>query len=360
MQKAQSQRELPGKAASEEHPLTDHRVDAMIRVPYDEIQDTLRRVLVREGFADPDADLCARLFADASQDGVPSHGLNRFMTFVRSVRAGIVDPRGTPTRVAAFGALERWDGHSGPGPLNAHRSMERAIELAREHGIGCVALANTNHWMRAGNYGWQAADAGVIGICWTNTLPNLPPWGATRPRTGNNPLVLAVPRPPDHVVLDMAMSQFAYGTLDVYRRRGERLPVPGGFDASGEMTDDPATILATGRVLPVGFWKGSGLALLLDLVAALLSGGRATHQIPPEPHLESGLSQVFIAIDPAGLPGQATSPDEFVNAVLAAFQSDDEEVRYPGARAVRARREAATEGVAVDDDVWSEILAELQ
>ena len=72
--------------------------------------------------------------------------------------------------------------------------MARAIALARAHGIGCVALANTNHWMRGGSYGWQAADAGVIGICWTNTLANLPPWGAADPRIGNNPLVIAVPR----------------------------------------------------------------------------------------------------------------------------------------------------------------------
>lgn len=79
--------------------------------------------------------------------------------------------------------------------------------------------------MRGGTYGWQAADAGVIGICWTNTRPNLPPWGASDPRIGNNPLVIAVPRASGHVVLDMAMSQFSYGALSSYRMRGELLPV---------------------------------------------------------------------------------------------------------------------------------------
>jgi 3-dehydro-L-gulonate 2-dehydrogenase len=97
--------------------------------------------------------------------------------------------------------MERWDGRRGPGNLNAHASMARAIALAREHGVGCVALANTNHWMRGGSYGWQAAEAGVIGICWTNTLANVPPWGASEPRIGNNPLVVAVPRADGHVVL---------------------------------------------------------------------------------------------------------------------------------------------------------------
>src|SRR5262245_20616180 len=141
------------------------------------------------------ADLSARLFAEASRDGVASHGLCRFLRFLRMIDNGSVDVHADPVLVESFGALERWDGRRGPGNLNAWSSMTRAIQLARQHGIGCVALANTNHWMRGGAYGWQAAEAGVIGLCWTNTLPNLPPWGDTVPRVGNNPLVIAVPRP---------------------------------------------------------------------------------------------------------------------------------------------------------------------
>src|SRR5690348_13531851 len=156
------------------------------RVSYQELQTTLATVLHALGFSEERARLSSRLFADASRDGVASHGLNRFPRFVRGIRNGLVDPQGTPRLVSRFGALERWDGQRGPGNLNAYQSMQRAIELGREHGIGCVALGNTNHWMRGGNYGWQAADAGLIGICWTNTMPNLPPWGATDPRLGNN------------------------------------------------------------------------------------------------------------------------------------------------------------------------------
>src|SRR4029077_1138876 len=195
--------------------------------------------------------------------------------------------------VNTSGALERWDGMGGPGNLNAYQCMDRAIALSREHGVACVALASTNHWMRGGSYGWQAADAGVIGICWTNTLPNLPPWGASDPRVGNNPMVIAVPRPKGHVVLDMAMSQFSYGALASYRMRGELLPVDGGFDADGRLTRIPEAIEASNRPLPIGFWKGSGLALMLDLLAALLSGGKATHQITADPDRETMLSQVF-------------------------------------------------------------------
>ncbi|MBV9773503.1 MAG: 3-dehydro-L-gulonate 2-dehydrogenase [Gemmatimonadetes bacterium] len=331
-----------------------------MRVPYPQLHDTLARVLRGLGFAPDDADLCARLFAEASRDGVASHGLNRFPRFVQAVRDGVVDPRVSAERVSGAGPLERWDGRRGPGNLNAHRCMERAITLAREHGIGCVALANTNHWMRGGSYGWQAADAGVIGICWTNTMPNLPPWGASDPRLGNNPLVVAVPRGGAHVVLDMAMSQFSMGALESYRRRGEALPVPGGFDRDGEPTRDPAAIEESGRLLPIGYWKGSGLALVLDMVAAILAGGLATHQVPSDPARESGLSQLFLALDPAHLGG-AGEAERVADEIVGHLQAPDgggEPVRYPGERTLRTREESLRLGVPVDPEVWARVLAE--
>ncbi len=244
----------------------------MLRVSYQELFDALLRVLLKLGFEPERARLCAQLFTDTSRDGVYSHGLNRFPRFVAMIRNGSIDIHAKPELVTGSGPLERWDGKIGPGNLNAHHCMDRTIALAREHGMGCVALANTNHWMRGGSYGWQAADAGMIGICWTNTLPNLPPWGAADPRVGNNPLVIAVPRADGHVVLDMAMSQFSYGTLASYRMRSELLPMDGGFDSNGRLTRVPGDIEASNRPLPIGFWKGSGLALMLDLVAAHVVG----------------------------------------------------------------------------------------
>ena len=170
-----------------------------------------------------------------------------------------------------------------------------------------VALSNTNHWMRGGSYGLQAAEQGLFAICWTNTLANLPVWGATTPTIGNNPLVIAVPRAGGHVVLDMATSQFSYGALAAYAKRGQPLPVDGGFDLAGNLTRDAAAIEASQRPLPVGYWKGSGLSLVMDMVAAMLSGGLATHQIPLDPTRESGLSQIFLAIDPGVGGGCARS-----------------------------------------------------
>src|SRR5262249_36973433 len=241
----------------------------MQRIAYQEVYETLLQILLKLGFSGWRAQLCARLFTEASCDGVYSHGVNRFPRFRQMIESGVVDVQAEPVLAAQLGAVERWDGKCGPGNLNAFVSMERAIALSRQHGVGCVALANTNHWMRGGSYGWQAAEAGGIGICWTNTMPNLPPWGATEARLCNNPLVLAVRRAEGHIVLDMAMSQFSYGTLEAYRISNEELPVNGGFDAGGELTRDAAAIEASGRPLPIGYWKGSGLALLLDMLAAL-------------------------------------------------------------------------------------------
>jgi|ERR1700754_3811783 len=325
----------------------------LIRISSEEIQSTLRSVLLQFGFANERAVLCARLFTETTRDGVYSHGLNRFPRFLETIKNGLVNVSAEPTLVASFGALERWDGNSGPGNLNAHASMSRAIALAGQYGIGCVALRNTNHWMRAGTYGWLAADAGYIGICWTNTLPNLPPWGGTTPALGNNPLVIAVPRSDGHLVLDMAMSQFSFGRLESFRKRGEQLPVAGGFNTAGSLTTDPAEIEASGRPLPIGYWKGSGLSLLLDCVASLLAEGNATFQIPRDVVKESGLSQVFIAIKV-----QHEDSDRSLTDILSFLHESghsDSPVRYPGERTLEIRKENLQLGVPVDAEVWYQI-----
>ena len=319
---------------------------SLLRVSFDELRDTIQRALATTGLDEDRARLCARLIAESTCDGVASHGLNLFPRLITMIRSGVVDVHARAARVSAHGAIERWDGRRGVGALNAHEAMDAAIALSRSHGIGCVALANTNHWMRGGTYGWQAADARCVGLCWTNTLPNLPPWGAEAPRIGNNPLVIAVPRAGGHIVLDMALSQFSYGALASYRKRGEQLPVDGGFDAAGRLTRDPAAIEASKRPLPIGSWKGSGLSMLLDMMAALLSGGRATHEIPADPERETGLSQVFIAVDAASLATQDEA-SRMIDAVVASTG-----VRYPGQRSAETRRVNLSEGIPVNGDAW--------
>ena len=335
--------------------------ETMNRIPLEEVQETLAGVLRKLGFTTERAQACARLFAETTCDGVYTHGINRFPRFVAMVRNGNVDVHAEPQRLDGFGALERWDGCKGPGNLNAQVSMKRAMALSREHGLGCVSLGNTNHWMRGGSYGWQAAEAGLIGICWTNTMPNLPPWGGAEPCIGNNPLVIAVPRAGWHVVLDMAMSQFSYGALESYKKQGEMLPVDGGFDAAGNLTRDPAAIEQSQRALPIGYWKGSGLSMVLDMIAAMTSLGKATHQLSTDPLLETGLSQVFLAMNPEalGTPAKAAQvADEIVASVHHCRAAEKgKKIRYPGEQTLCKRAENLKLGLPVEPAVWAQILA---
>lgn len=330
-------------------------------IKFSEITVVLEQILQKRGFRKADAELSARLFTEASRDGVASHGLNRFDQYVAAVERGEIDPTAVPEHIGGTGALERWDGRHGPGNLNAWRSMGRAMELAERNGIGCVALARTNHWMRGGAFGWQAADAGFIGICWTNTIGNLPPWGSADPTVGNNPMIFSVPRRAGHIVLDFAMSQYSYGRLSSYRRAGKELPFPGGYDSQGNLTTDPAEIERTQRPLPIGMWKGSGLALMLDLLAALLSGGDSTSRISAR-STEHDVSQVFMAIRPPweGEADEAwaeTLVEETIAALHRSKQASPEAVvRYPGERVIEARRRSEAEGVEVDDEVWDIIV----
>ncbi len=333
----------------------------MHRVPFTTVQQVLAGILRTRGFSADRAAACARLFAETARDGVYTHGIHRFPRFIAAIDNGCVDPAAEPAVLARFGALERWDGRLGPGNLNAWAAMDRAIALGREHGVGCVALANTNHWMRGGAYGWQAAEAGLIGICWTNTMPNLPAWGGVNPVIGNNPLVIAVPRAKGPIVLDMAMSQFSYGALESYRKRGERLPVEGGFDAEGNLTRDPAAIEESQRPLPIGFWKGSGLSIVLDVAAAMMSLGRSTHQIVADPLRESGVSQMFLALSPQAL-GPAQRLQEIADGVVDSLRAGTaavpgNTVRYPGEQTLRTREENMRLGLPVDPEIWQRILA---
>jgi 3-dehydro-L-gulonate 2-dehydrogenase len=333
----------------------------MNRIPSIEVQETLAGVLVGLGMSAARAQTCARLFAETTRDGVYTHGINRFPRFAAMIKNGSVDVTAEARRVAGFGAMERWDGMRGPGNLNALDAMERTIALGREHGIGCVALGNTNHWMRAGTYGWQAAEAGMIGICWTNTMPNLPPWGGVDPVIGNNPLVFAVPRAGGPVVLDMAMSQFSYGSLAAYRRKGEMLPVDGGYDEAGNLTRDPGAIEKSWRPLAIGYWKGSGLSVALDMIAAMMALGKATNEFTMDPLLEVGICQMFVTMNPAAFgpsPRAAAIADEVVASLHRSRPvKEGSNVRYPGEQTLRVRAENDNLGLPVEPATWEKILA---
>jgi 3-dehydro-L-gulonate 2-dehydrogenase len=332
----------------------------MLRVPFNEMVTILESALKKKNFATEDAHLGATLFAKNSLDGVHTHGLNRFPRVLEYCDKGLIVPDAKMERIAVIGALEQWDAHLGLGPLTARRSMDRAMELAKEHGVGCVAQRNSNHWMRGGAYGWQAVEAGYAAICWTNTQPNMPAWGAKDRRLGNNPLVLAVPRSAGHIVIDAAMSQFSYGKIEEYRLKGAQLPVPGGFDKNGALTVVPEDIEETWRVLPMGFWKGAGFSLVLDLFAATLSGGFTTSEIGGLGGDEYSLSQVFIAFDPYRFESRETIDARLDHAIEDLHGSLQEKANtraaYPGERVLNTRKENLALGIPVVESIWKQIV----
>lgn len=335
-----------------------------IRIRREDIEDQVRRVLAARRVGGEQAAICARIIVENSLDGVTSHGVTRFPHFVGTIDQGLIVPNVEPERVASFGAIERWDGKRGLGPVMATRFMARAMELAAESGIGCVAARNTTHWLRGGTYGLQAARSGFAAICWTNARPGMPAWGGTKLRLGNNPIVFALPGEPP-IMVDMALSQFSYGKIQEAALAGRQLPVPGAIGFDGKPTSDAKEIIETlkagaYRLLPTGYWKGSALAFVLDAMAAVLSEGLASREVETETTADVGISQVFIAIDvarmlpPEGLQGRL---DELAAYLKQGRAGEAEDVRFPGEGAERQRRYNLEHGVPVDETVWQAVLA---
>lgn len=332
----------------------------IVLVSATEMQDRFTIILIREGFPKDKALKCACVFTDNSLDGVYTHGVNRFPRFVQYVKDGFVKVNEVPSLQNKFGGIEQWNGNLGPGILNAIHATETVMGLAKQNGIGCVALNNTNHWMRGGTYGWQAAKSGYVFIGWTNTIANMPAWGAKDARLGNNPLVMALPYNDEAIVLDMAMSQYSFGSMENAAMNNEKLSVYGGFDTDGSLTNDPSAILESLRPLPVGYWKGAGLSLLLDLLATILSGGLATHEISKK-EVEYGLSQVFIAIDISKL-GNHSAITKVIEGILNDYRQsvpidESKKIMYPGERALQTRKNNLANGIPVLRKVWDEITA---
>jgi 3-dehydro-L-gulonate 2-dehydrogenase len=333
--------------------------DEDLRISFSQMKEVLYGLFLKYGFTEEKAFLMAGTFAESSLAGVHSHGLNRVPLFIDYVRKGLVIRDAEAEKAAVFGNMERWEGHLGPGIVNASRCTDRAIGLARKHGMGLVALRNTNHWMRGGSYGMQAARAGCISILFTNTTPNLPPWGARESRIGNNPLVVSIPREQGHVVLDMALSQFAFGKMQSYKLRGEKLPYPGGWDEQDQLSDDPDKILQKERGLPIGYWKGSALSMILDMLATLLSAGDSTYRIA-ERALETGLSQLFLCIDPSVFKDkdlQEGLMEEIISYThgAAPMQSGGRSY-YPGEQSAEIRDRNLIRGIPVDRGIWEKVL----
>ncbi len=333
-----------------------------MRLSFDEIYQEIKRVFIKYGLPEDKAEICARIHTESTYDGIYSHGVNRVARFVDYLKKGWVDPNADPTVEKDLGAIKVINGNMGPGVLNALYAADQAMELADKYGIGMVGIKNTTHWMRGGTYGLEVAKKGYVAIMWTNTEACMPPWGAKECRLGNNPFVMACPGT-DKVpvlLLDMAMSQYAYGKLQVLRLAGKKLPYPGGFDKDGNITDDPGAIEDSMRIMPMGYWKGSGLAFMLDVLGAVLTDGVGAADLNAATKGScGGCSQVMIVIDPSkitdGTAMRNTIQREIEYMEGAELSEHGSGIHAPGEGRMSFNEKHDKDGIFVDDSVWNEI-----
>ncbi|MBQ0000632.1 MAG: 3-dehydro-L-gulonate 2-dehydrogenase [Clostridiales bacterium] len=335
-----------------------------MRVSFDELKSEIKRVFVKNGMSDEKADFCAQIHTESTYDGIYSHGVNRVSRFVDYIQKGWVDINAEPVVEKDLGAVKVINGNMGPGILNAFYAADQAMEMADKFGIGMVGLRNTTHWMRGGTYGKYAAEKGYVAIMWTNTEACMPPWGAKECRLGNNPFVMACPGEEGGPVMlmDMAISQYAYGKLQVTRLAGKQLPFPGGFDKDGNVTSDPGAIEESMRIMPIGYWKGSAFSFMLDILGSVLSDGIGAADLNAATKGScGGCSQILIVVDPSKITDGAKMRDTVKRAIEYIKGAEPDEhnssIHAPGEGSERFHKEHDEKGIFVDDTVWEEIKA---
>ena len=333
-------------------------MDQEIRVSHRALIAAVDRALAQVHVPANVREVEARTMVEADLQGVPSHGVRMLPPLLAAIREKRITANPRTNLDRDNGATCLFDGDRGPGRFVATRAMEHAIERAGRFGVGLCLARRTSHWGRAHAYASQAAQAGLIGLCATNAIPVMLAWGSSRPLLGNNPLAIAVPHAPDPVVLDIAMSQAAYGKIGTYRREGRKIPPGWGLDAEGQPTDDPAAILATRRLLPMGGHTGAGLALMIELLTGALAGGLLSQEIAAidATGQDADSSKLFLAID----TGAFGPPDRFAERVtdmLAYLRTSEPEagIKFPGERGWQTRARYLAEGIPLHAEIVEQL-----
>jgi LDH2 family malate/lactate/ureidoglycolate dehydrogenase len=273
----------------------DRRVDA------GQLGALIGTVFVSCGMRDEDAKILAESLVGSDLRGIHSHGVMRVPDYVEKLTTGGVNPRGAPKVVGGRGAVVVVDGGNSMGQIGSTFAMSRAIELAHEHGLGAAALRGSNHCGAMDRYAMMALAHGMIGLATTNALPTMAPWGGAEKIVGINPIAVALPGGEERpVVLDVAFGATAHGKIRVYEQKGHPLPEGWALDSDGVPTTDPAAALL-GLILPIGAFKGVGLAMIAGMLSSLLSG--AAYGLESGNMIDGAVAgsdgQFFLAIDVA-------------------------------------------------------------
>jgi L-2-hydroxycarboxylate dehydrogenase (NAD+) len=325
----------------------------LARVPARAVTSMIKDSFVAAGLPDADAARCAALMTEADLTGADGHGIFRLAQYVRRLKARGFNahPNITVTKSAPATALV--DGDNGMGHLVMTRAANEAIAMARETGIAWVGVRRSNHAGPAGLYAEMPTAHGMIGLYAAVANANhMATWGGTELLLGTNPLAIGVPSGQGPLVLDMATSIVAYGTVKKYALRGLTMPEGWFVNAeSGEAITDPARS-HEGLLLPMGEYKGSGLALMLGLLGGVLNGaafGRDVVDFNADDNSETNTGHFMVAIDVARFIPLATFKSE-VDRHMGDFRKSKrlpgvDEIRLPGDRRAQCRDERLRDGV---------------
>jgi L-2-hydroxycarboxylate dehydrogenase (NAD+) len=326
---------------------------APTRVPARAIRNFIRDALVAVQIPADDATRVADLMTEADLTGADAHGVFRLPQYVKRVEAGGLNRKPTITvdRTAAATALV--DGDNGFGHLVMSRAAVTAVDMAREAGIGWAGVRRSNHAGPAGLYAEIPARHGMIGLYSAVASANhMAVWGGTGTLLGTNPLAIGLPTEDEPIVFDMATTVVSYGTVKNYALQGRTMP-EGWFvnRHDGSPLTDPRRS-ADGLLLPIGGYKGSGLALMLGLLAGTLNGaafGRDVIDFNADSESETNTGHFIAALDVARFVPLATftaETDRHLRALRASPRLPGvDAIRLPGDRRAQCRAERLRDGV---------------
>jgi len=308
----------------------------------EQIHTLARACLLDNGCDQANADAVASTVTCAERDGAVSHGLFRIPGYVAALRSGKVDGRAAPAVARATPALVRVDGGGGFAPLALQTGIPALAEAAEATGVAALALVRVHHFAALWHETEALAERGLAAIACTAYMPAVAPAGAREALFGTNPISFAWPRPNDaSVVFDMATASMAMGEVQIAARDGRQVPPGTGLNAAGEATTDPAAIADGGVLLPFGGYKGSGISLMIELLAAALIGERFSFEAAEADNQDGGPprgGEFILALSPQQLAGAG---NDWAQHAAGLFERIDQldGARLPGHRR-HTRRQA--------------------
>jgi LDH2 family malate/lactate/ureidoglycolate dehydrogenase len=331
------------------------------RVNAERLTEFATAALTAVGVPAADARLVADSLVTADLWGHQSHGVLRLSWYINRIRAGVMRAVTTPETVADTGALVVVDGHDGIGQVLAAHAAREAAGRAREHGVGVVAVRNSNHFGTAAYFTRMAARDGCVAILATNASPAMAPWGGRRKTVGTNPWSIAAPAGKhDVMVMDIANTAVARGKVYLARQREEPIPPGWAIDADGAPTTDPAAAIA-GVILPMAGHKGYAISLMMDVLSGVLTSSAfgAAVSGPYQVERRSGCGHLFIALDVAAFgdpDGFARRMEQLVAEVKSVPPAQGfDEIFLPGELEARAAREHLQQGLSLPQQTLDDL-----